>query len=495
MKLHFASICISIMLATSLCNMYGASSRIYYMDSKKGNDNFSGVSINQAWKSLDRLNKETFKPGDRILFKAGTEYIGQFEPMGSGAENSPIVVDTYGEGTKPILHGRGEKQQTVLLKNIEYWEINNIEVTNLGNTDKAGRNGILVYAWDNGDTKHIHLRNITVRDVNGSNVKKDGGGNGIHWNCGGKEIPTRFIDLLIENCHIYRCQRNGITGGGNSSRDSWHPSLNVVIRGNLIEQVPGDGIVPIACDGALVEYNILRDSPDILQMQDAAAGIWPWGSDNTIIQYNEVSGQKAKWDAQGFDADYNCINTTIRYNFSHDNYGGMIMICNDGESLGKSWNVGTENTIIHSNISINDGLRPYPTRPGWFSPIIHISGPASNSVISDNIFVVIKKDIENLDRSMITIDNWGGPWPKNTLFKNNTFYIEDGEKAYKFSMGKGENTIFDGNAFYGKFINKPNDTNEKEKDKNINFLNNIIFPEGYPHFLQERVIKILESIN
>lgn len=92
---------------------------------------------------------------------------------------------------------------------------------------------------DKGDVHHIHLKNLTVRDVNGSCIKNEGAGNGIYWHNGGDEVPTRFVDLLIENCHIYRCQRNGITGNGNSGRDKWFPSLNVVIRGNLIEQVPG----------------------------------------------------------------------------------------------------------------------------------------------------------------------------------------------------------------------------------------------------------------
>ena len=36
-----------------------------------------------------------------------------------------------------------------------------------------------------------------------------------------------------------------------------------MIRGNLIEEVPGDGIVPIGCDSTLIEYNVMRDCPDM----------------------------------------------------------------------------------------------------------------------------------------------------------------------------------------------------------------------------------------
>lgn len=235
----------------------------------------------------------------------------------------------------------------------------------------------------------------------------------------------------------------------------------------------------------------MRDSPDLLGMDDAAAGIWPWSSDNTIIQYNEVSGHKAKWDAQGFDSDYNCKNTVIKYNFSHDNNGGMILICNDGESLGKPWNHGTIGTKIYGNISINDGLRPYPTRPGWFSPIIHISGPTEDTQIENNIFIMLKKEQPDLDRTVLEIDNWGGPWPKNTTFKNNLFYIQDNESPYNFNLGKGENTIFENNMFNGSFTNKPYDIYEEEY--NYDLFNEFPFPDEFPDFLRKRVLERLEE--
>ena len=369
--------------------------------------------------------------------------------------------------------------------------MNNLEVTNKGEKPDPGRNGIIIYAWDKGDVHHIHLKNLTVRDVNGSCIKNEGAGNGIYWHNGGDEVPTRFVDLLIENCHIYRCQRNGITGNGNSGRDKWFPSLNVVIRGNLIEQVPGDGIVPIACDGALVEHNIVRDSPDLLRIEDAAAGIWPWSCDNTIIQFNEVSGQNAKWDGQAFDSDYNCRNTVIQYNFSHDNAGGFVMVCNEGNTLGEPYNIGTENTIIRHNVSINDGLRAYPTRPGWFSPVIHISGPAKQTAIEENVIVIMKKPSPEIDRSVLIMDNWGGPWPENTVFNKNIFYVINDDLQYKFITGSSKATQFDGNVFYGNFINKPDDRNAIEKEPD--FTSGFPFHENFPDYLREKVIKRLKQ--
>lgn len=481
-----------IIILFELVYMFPVLSRTFYMDSVLGKDTHSGVLPTNAWKTLDRLNRQTFQPGDSILFKAGTEYIGQFEPKGSGSEKAPIFVSRYGEGNLPIIHGRGQKQHTLLLEGVEYWEVNNLEITNWGKELDPGRNGVIIYAWDKGDVHHIHLKHLVVRDVNGSCIKNEGAGNGIYWHNGGESIPTRFVDLLIENCHIYHCQRNGITGNGNSNRDAWFPSLQVVIRGNLIENVPGDGIVPIACDGALVEHNIIRDSPDLLRIEDAAAGIWPWACDNTLIQFNEVSGQHAKWDGQGFDSDYNCRNTVIQYNFSHDNAGGMVMVCNEGNTLGKPYNIGTENTIIRHNISINDGLRSYPTRPGWFAPLIHISGPAKNTSIEENILIIFKKKLSEMDRSILVMDNWGGPWPEKTLFRKNTFYIMNDSLEYKFVTGQSKETTFCENTFYGNFVNRPHDEKAKVPEQEFDWITNFPFPPEYPEYLRKRVIERLK---
>lgn len=55
--------------------------------------------------------------------------------------------------------------------------------------------------------------------------------------------------------------------------------------------------------------------------------------------------------------------TVIQYNYSHDNYGGLVLVCNDG-TADASFNVGNLGTIVRYNVSIGDGVRPEPTRAG-----------------------------------------------------------------------------------------------------------------------------------
>ncbi|MBK1875861.1 right-handed parallel beta-helix repeat-containing protein [Pelagicoccus mobilis] len=428
----------------------------YYVDSEEGKDRWSGTSPSRAWKSLKRVNQKTFEAGDRILLRAGSVWKGQLSLRGEGQSGRPITLSTYGDGDRPLIEGEGKRDYTLLLRNVQYWEVSGIEITNTGKTRGPGRRGVIVQAEDFGESHHIHLSDLVIRDVNGSLRKKEQqGGSGILVRCEGKEVPSRFVDLMIENCHILRCERNGINFSGNYQRDSWFPSLQVVIRGNLLEGVPGDGIVPIGCDGALVEHNVMRDCPDVLEPSEAAAGIWPWSSDNTIIQYNEVSGHNAKWDGQGFDADFNSFGTVIQYNYSHDNAGGFILICNRGDTLGTPGNMGTKDTVVRYNVSVNDGIREYPTKQaGWFTPVFHITGPVENTKIYNNLIILPKKRIDEIDSEIVHFNNWGGPWPKDTLFANNIFIAED---SVGFHSEEDEGTVYTNNCYFGTFERLPDD--------------------------------------
>lgn len=432
--------------------------RVFYIDSQTGNDGNDGKSPEEAWKTLSVVNEMQFEPGDTILFKAGTVYKGQLKPRGSGriadGRPHPIVIDSFGDGDKPRVDAEGQFESALYLHNVEYWEINNLELTNLASEPKARRKGVYVHIDDFGTASHIKLRNLYIHDVNGTPRKRDGNSGGIRWRTYGENVPSRLNGFLVENCHIVRCQRDGIMGSGHIQRGvDWYPSLNVVIRGNLIEEVPGDGIVPIACDGALVEHNIMRSCTRLLPKGDAAAGIWPWACDNTLIQFNEVSDHKAPWDAQGFDSDWDCRNTIIQYNYSHDNEGGFLLICNNG---GAPANIGINTgTIVRYNISVNDGLRDFPARRGeYFSPVFHISGPTQGTKIYNNVIYVPKKPNENIDKTMIKMDNWGGPWPEDTWFANNIFYVEG---KTKYDWGESENHRFEHNLFYGTHVNGPVD--------------------------------------
>ena len=437
-----------------------------YIDSGEGDDKNSGNSKKNAWATLDNLSKIKFSPGTTINLKANSEFNGVIEINKSGTDGMPISLKAYGNGKKPIINGNGEKKYTILLNNVEHIIIDGVEITNKGIQRLEARTGLTILAENSGELNNIIIQNMVIRDVNGSLIKNDGGGSAILIKKFGEKIKSRINGLQILNNHIYRTERNAINFRASADRNKWYPNLNVVVKNNLIEKVPGDGIVVFGCDGAIIEHNTLRDFPDILPDSEAAAGIWPFSSDNTIIQFNEVSGHKAKWDAQGYDSDWNSVGTIIQNNYSHDNYGGFVLVCNAGSLYGQNINIGTINTIIRNNLSINDGIRPYPTsRRGVFSPTFHISGPVENTHIYNNTIIIPKKN-SNVDNTLVRIDNWGGPWPVKTTFENNKFYFEGDMKN---QLRQRKNIEFIGNVFSKKLVDSEMDYSNNSISKIENF--------------------------
>ena len=133
---------------------------VYYIDAENGKDSNSGHSPQSAWQSLEKVNQTVFKPGDKILFKAGSSWEGQLEVQGSGTNEAPIQINKYGEGKNPAIHGNGEELHTLLLHNVEYWEVRNLEITNTGEERVAGRRGVIIRAEDFGDCHHIILDSL-----------------------------------------------------------------------------------------------------------------------------------------------------------------------------------------------------------------------------------------------------------------------------------------------------------------------------------------------
>jgi hypothetical protein len=412
---------------------------VYHVDAQSGDDRHTGHTPQQAWRSLDHVNAQVFEPGDKLFFKAGGRWSGQLRPQGSGTlldgKPVPIMIGKYGEGARPRIEGEGRHLDALLLRNVEFWEVQDLEITNLGTDREPWRTGVRIVTDNFGTMRHIRLRNLFVHDVNGD-LSKTREGCGIYFESRGGN-QSRFDDLLIENCHLVRTDRNGICQRtSNRTR-----STRVVIRGNLLEDIGGDGIKIWGSNGALVEHNVLRGGR--MRCDDYAAGIWPFDSDDTIIQFNEVSGMKGIKDGQAFDSDYRCRRSLFQYNYSHNNEGGFFLICAPGNSY-------NEDTVIRYNISQNDGISS--------ARIFHFGGGPKNTRIYNNTVYVG----EHQDLPLLLFTEWDKGNADETYFANNIFYVEGNVrfgwgKTTNTVWGKATNTVFENNIFYGRFSELPAD--------------------------------------
>jgi Right handed beta helix region len=424
----------------------------YYVDASAGQDSNPGTSSSAPWKSLEKLNTTTFAAGDRVLFKSGETWRGQLIPKSSGETGRPVVFTRYGSGPRPKIDGGGEIEDVVRIYNLHDLELRDLELTNHGTTP-AIRRGVHIFLDNYGTAKHVVVGGLYIHDVNGVNgvghSNKDNGG--IIFRTNGDKKPTRFDGLTIERNVVQNVDRSGIAAQSNHFlRSRWFPSLHVIIRDNYVDDVGGDGIVPWATDGVLVEHNIARNCNR--RAGSYNAGIWPWSTDNSLFQLNEASFTRTTRDGEGFDSDFNSRNTLFQYNYSHDNEGGFMLICTPGKR-DEQENVGNRGTVVRYNISRNDHTRGF-----------NLSA-AENTLVHDNVLYVGP----GIDMQMLAVTDWDG-WATGAVFRRNTFWVagtaryghevsrkDDGTYGIAPGWGPAKGIVFDSNRYIGTNIDRPPD--------------------------------------
>lgn len=444
-----------------------AYSNRYYIDPENGEYYNTGHSPSQAWESVDRIMEKTWNAGDTILIKRGTIYNGTLTLRGNGTKDAPIVIMAYGDEGLPIpqINGEGKKDETILLRNVQYWELHNLKITNKGETPRPKSVGIRLVAEniEGGTMNHIYIKNCVIEDIYGTKTHHlNGGGAGIHYyNVVESATPSSFNDIIIENCHFLNCQRDGFIGFlSTGDRTKRKANTNFQVKGNVFEGIPGDQIIITGCEDAVVEHNIIKNcaegdfSPEGASFpSEAAAAVWCIHSDNVVFRYNIVQDHKATWDGQAFDCDQNCRNILFEYNITYNNVGGFFLVC----PLDQDFNHGyaeSKGLVVRYNVSINDGTRDYIKENGQrLSSTIDVAGRVVDAHFYNNTIIKTKSAVNNADNRAVTFDNFSN-LPSSMKFTNNIFYNTTGvaNKFCEATFGQLEDNkglVLQNNCIYG----------------------------------------------
>jgi hypothetical protein len=346
----------------------------FYVDCRAAVD--GNGTLFHPFNSLADANAVVLAPAQRLLFRRGSVCTGALAPQGSGAVGHPVVIGAYGLGPMPRIVGTGE--DAVLLENMSHSVLQGFDITDPGAT-AARRRGVQVVASGT-VVRDVTVRNVSIHDVDGD-LKKDSGGSGgiqVDTSSGGRFDGLRIIGNRIENVSRSGVFIAGASGGSRPrAGEPWpEASTNVVVRANRLEHLAGDGIVATGTDGAVLEHNVVVDgnqagTPWNGPSPVCNAGIWTFGANSTLIQYNEVSNMEFNGcDGTGYDIDYDQDGTVVQYNYSHDNAGGFILLCTDAEPRVAEvrYNLSVDDTttlndapcaIQSGNIGTLDGLRFY----------------------------------------------------------------------------------------------------------------------------------------
>ena len=434
----------------------------YYLNSSSGNDLNDGRTPATAWKSLAKVNELHLNPGTKVLLASGSRFEGKLELTGSGTTGEPIIVSSYSEGNnsaaKPVIDAKGFLS-AVYLKDVSYIQVENLELTSdagipMDEQASTMRYGVFIEAENPGFHPNIKLSNLYIHHIFASeNVEKDGQnptsnlGYGIFIRM--KNNEARIKNVSIENCRVEMTGHTGIRAFGSvkDGERSYLDSLTIV--NNVLENIGGPGMVPGLCRNVLVRGNVTNytGSDADPRMHNRGSGIWPWTSENVLIEKNKFMNAWGKMDSYGAHIDYNCKNVVVQYNLSVNNSGGFV------EILGND-----HNCCYRYNVSINDGYRQKGvngvTHDGkvlWTSGYVGKdprTGPFNSYIYNNTIFV--KEDYDTRFSFANTTDG--------ILIANNIFYImgksvdvNDNEKA-NAGTENIQNVVFMNNLYQRRGI-------------------------------------------
>ena len=419
--------------------------KTYYIDAASGNDSNNGLTSSLSWKSLTRVNGTTFLAGDSILFKSAGVWVGQLYPKGSGSLAKSIVIDKYGIGSKPLIDGNGMTGTGVVyLLNQQYWEINNLEITNDA-TFAGDRRGVRIEVNNWGTANHIYLKNLNIHNIKGTvgQTRSNKRTSGIGFGIVDATTESHFNDILIESCTIYNCDNQGIitecvAGDGLQPRTpEWNAMkiTNAIVRNNTIYNISKNAMIIRLFDKGVVEHNVCYNTANGI----SGNTIFSASCDSTIFQYNECYLNNSP-DADGsmYDADLRSPNTIWQYSYSHDNAHGLFWTCTDQTD---------DNVICRYNISQNDkGI------------IFCINYPVTSvNVYNNSVFIP-----SNLSPIIISERNVSAG-TRSYKFNNNLIYNNSSTSSYIFTSSYTRS--IDYNCFYGNHpSNEPTDAHKVISD-------------------------------
>ena len=418
----------------------------YYL-SNSGDDNNEGT-LASPWATLDKISSTSLLPGDKVYFNRGDRFDGHFVVNGSGEENNPIIITSYGNGVQPIISGEvgaasgGDYKEAILIENNDNITIEDIEVRNDRTVTRSGVSdedafGISIHNGSDEIMQNLTFRNLTLKNVFAVKPvleREDFDGievSGIRFTCSrnteaGKE--KNIQNILIEDSYFTNLQRLGIQfkhSGGNAGigNDEINRNKDVIVRNNEFYYNGGSAVLPNAVYNCLIENNIF-DHPGAStdpRMPARGSSVWNINCINTVVQYNTCLSTRGYLDSYGIHIDLNNENTFVQYNYMEDCEGGFVEIL-----------AGNKNAVYRFNVDVNSGFRVsdwnnasstiYVYSDRWKEPNQAALNLCDGVYINNNTIVINKGTKTNGDpyTTSITSD------AKNTYVYNNIFSSTNG---------------------------------------------------------------------
>jgi hypothetical protein len=297
------------------------------------------------WNSLASTQAHTFEPGDSLALARGSVCHGSFSPHGSGSVGHPIRLTAYGSGPRPRIIATHEDREALAFFNQEYWQIDSLDLSG------SNKYGIFV-SGDRGTLHHIYLKNLSVHDVQGGEMKnKD---NGLVL-VGPSSADVVFEDVLVDGVSAaHTNQWAGILiGGGNYAWKADAPlNHHIVVRNSSVQDVYGDGIVLFRdSDGLIATSTAWQTGMQPTETIGTPNAIWTWTCTDCAVRDNEAFLTDSPGvDGGAYDIDWDNTRNVVERNYAHDTQGYCFAAFAAGYV--------TSDSLIRDNLCVDNGLSP-----------------------------------------------------------------------------------------------------------------------------------------
>lgn len=346
---RLASVIILMMLHVMALQLHAQDKK--YFVSAKGDDNNDGLSPNQAWQTLSKINTTGFKSGDMIFFDAATVFKGtlKIDIGDSGTLEKPVVFTSYGGGKATINAGSASGVFAINASNIV---LANLKVVGNG-VEKNNGSGIYFYAEDSLNAPH----NIRISNCEATGFHQYG----ILLGCSDNIHLKGYEHVNIEDCIATNNGEAGIASYGSvfgfQHRNFKVTGCKAYNNKGIITKTDGhsgNGIVMGEVDGLLIDHcTAFGNGANNRCEAGGPVGIWVWMCRNAVIQYcvshdNHTGSTK---DGGGFDIDGGSSDCIMQFNYSYNNDGAGYLLAEYGALFPFS------NNMVRFNISENDGRK------------------------------------------------------------------------------------------------------------------------------------------
>jgi len=338
----------------------GTGSGTTYYVSPSGDDGNAGTSEAAPWKTLAKVTSSSFGPGDSVLLQGGATFSGCLSFAGSRVKSTstgPFTVGAYGTGPFTVAATcTGKQAAAVSVAAVNGFFMHQCVLS--GNQGGA-EYGVLISNPTAATTDGVRIEDCDISGFYAPTAGDYGAEIFVEAYPGGLDHVYLLDNTLHGSSGPTSPDDNGVSGFGDGQNIT-----HALYQGNVVYDIGskastslggslGNCILANGMNGGVVQYNVAHACGGNTSTCGGPAGIWVAGSSNVVIQYNEAyqvgpagAAPAGACDWNGYDLDLGVTNSTLQYNWSHDNKGVGYLAYVNG-----TWSGNT----IRYNLSQNDG--------------------------------------------------------------------------------------------------------------------------------------------